>query len=47
MPKIESSAGIPVGLVGDLLDLHANNGVVHVIDFVLGPENLYLEKPLP
>jgi uncharacterized surface protein with fasciclin (FAS1) repeats len=35
--KIISSSENAVGLVGDLLDLHANNGVVHVIDGVLLP----------
>jgi transforming growth factor-beta-induced protein len=46
MPKLISSNGTPVGLIGDLLDIHANNGVIHAIDFVLLPSNLDLTKPL-
>jgi transforming growth factor-beta-induced protein len=46
MPKLISSGGTPVGLIGDLLDIHANNGVIHAIDFVLVPSNLDLTKPL-
>ena len=42
---ITSSLGVPVNLVTAALDIKASNGVIHVIDGVLVPEN-YLE-PLP
>jgi len=45
--QIESSSGNAVGLIGGLLDIHANNGVIHAIDAVLLPENLDLTKPVP
>lgn len=48
MLELVSSSGNTVGLVTDpfLLDIHANNGVIHVIDYVLIPSNLDLTKPL-
>ena len=45
MPKLIDSSGNPAGLETTLLDLHANNGVIHVIKSVLIPSNLDLSKP--
>ncbi|WP_186756587.1 fasciclin domain-containing protein [Echinicola salinicaeni] len=39
---LQSSSGNEVGLIGDLLDIHAKNGVIHAIDYILVPENLEL-----
>jgi transforming growth factor-beta-induced protein len=44
--QIVGSLGFPVGLIIDKLNIHANNGVIHAIDFVLLPDNLDLSKPL-
>ncbi len=44
MPKLIDSSGNPAGLETTLLDLHANNGVIHVIKSVLIPSNLDLSK---
>lgn len=44
--EIISSAGIPVGLETTLLDVKANNGVIHVINGVLVPKNV-LDVLLP
>ncbi len=46
MPKLIDSSGNPAGLETTLLDLQANNGVIHVIKAVLIPSNLDLTKPL-
>ena len=45
MPKLIDSSGNPAGLETTLLDLHANNGVIHVIKSVLIPSNLDLSRP--
>ncbi len=39
---LESSSGNSVDLIPSLLDIHATNGVIHAIDFVLVPSNLVL-----
>jgi len=44
--QLISSSRNAVGLEATLLDIHANNGVIHAIDYVLIPENLDLTKPL-
>lgn len=38
--RLKSSGGFDVNLVTDLLDIQATNGVIHVIDGVLVPQNV-------
>jgi len=45
--ELISSSGNGVGLIPSLLDIHANNGVIHAIDYVLLPSNLDLTRTVP